>query len=71
MLMSVGPAQIIAPADQKINHRKGLSWSQRLLHLLEVNTTGQDCLHKTGVFLILDTLFNQFICMENDLPELK
>ena len=64
MLMSVGPAKLI-------NHRKCLSWSQRLLHLLEVNTTGKDCFHDLSVFLILDTLFNQFICMENDLPKLK
>ena len=63
-----GPCSIIAPADQTINYRKCLSWSQRLLHLLEANTTGKDCCHDLSVSLISDTLFNQFICMENDLP---
>ena len=49
MLISVGPAQITVPADQKINNRKGLSWSQRLLHLLEVNITEKDRLHYLSV----------------------
>ena len=39
-------------ADQKIKHRKGLSWRQGLLPLLEVNATGRrDCLHNSSVLI--------------------